>query len=85
MSNHDGQLTIGDLERKIAVIKAAYPNCQDFPVYIGNDDELNGVHCAWNINRIPVASKDKNGWRDLINYDYCNHKLEDDKQALIIF
>lgn len=28
----------------------------DMPIYIGDDDELNGIHCAWNCD---VLSKDE--------------------------
>jgi len=28
----------------------------EMPIYIGDDDELNGIHCAWNCD---VLSKDE--------------------------
>ena len=42
------QLKIKDLEKLIEKLKKNYPlDYQEIPVYIGNDDELNGIHTGW--------------------------------------
>lgn len=39
------QLKIKDLENLINKLKEKYPdNYKDIPIYLGNDDELNGIH-----------------------------------------
>lgn len=49
----------------------------ELPIYIGNDDELNGIHTAWYCER--VDSEDKNEDMsylvEMINEDYHNKKL----------
>lgn len=83
---HKQQLTIGELERFICEVKTQHPkDYKDIPVYIGDDDELNGVHCAWYRNYIPTASEDNEdvSWRDIIGENNC-YQLGDDEVAIII-
>lgn len=86
--NHKGQLTIGDLERMISALKAAYgARAKDIPVYIGDDDELNGVHCAWYANEIAPSlecNDDGTYYRELIEESSSNHSLGDDEVAILI-
>ena len=84
--NHKMQLTLGELESFIGAIKVHYPEkYKDIPVYIGDDDELNGVHCAWYRNFIPIAKEDSESipWRDTIGESDC-YQLGDDEVAIII-
>ena len=46
------------------------------PVYIGNDDELNGIHCAWYTNFMDAKNPEDADLVELINEDRCNIKLE---------
>ena len=49
-----------------------------FPVYIGNDDELNGIHTAWYVNVLDSkdrADEDNAYMVDMINENYGNAKL----------
>ena len=46
------------------------------PVYIGNDDELNGIHCAWYTNLIDSNNSDDKDFVEMINEDRCNIKIE---------
>lgn len=49
----------------------------ELPIYIGNDDELNGIHTAWYCERLDSKDKneDMNYLVELINYDHHNIKL----------
>jgi hypothetical protein len=50
----------------------------NLPIYIGNDDELNGIHTAWFAETINAKSKDE-GEQYLVSMinDYgCNNKLK---------
>lgn len=56
------------------------------PVYLGNDDELNGIHCGWYTNLVDAddtEDKDNVYTVELINEDRCNIKLEKGKAILI--
>ena len=49
-----------------------------FPIYIGNDDELNGIHTAWYVNILDSkdrADEDNAYMVDMINESYGNAKL----------
>lgn len=49
------------------------------PVYIGNDDELNGIHCAWCTDCVDANNTDNEdnmGLVEMINGRMCNIKLE---------
>lgn len=46
------------------------------PIYIGNDDELNGIHCAWYTNFINAKQPADADLVEMINEDRCNIKLE---------
>lgn len=49
------------------------------PIYIGDDDELNGIHCAWYTNLVDADdTKDEDNVYtvEMINENRCNIKLE---------
>lgn len=46
------------------------------PIYIGNDDELNGIHCAGNTNLVDSNNTEDADLVEMINEDRCNIKLE---------
>ena len=56
------------------------------PIYIGDDEELNGIHSAWYINLIDANNKediDNMEFVNLINQDsYHNCELKD--KAIVI-
>lgn len=84
---HGGQLTIDTLEKIINKIKGIYPEkYKDIPIYLGDDDELNGVHCCWFVYYIPTKNKDSEDWRGLINEEnqYSCHPLGDNEVAIIL-
>lgn len=49
----------------------------ELPIYIGNDDELNGIHTAWYCEKLDSEDKneDMNYLVELINEDHHNIKL----------
>ena len=49
---------------------------KELPVYLGNDDELNGIHCAWYTNLVDPSNPEDADFVELINEDRCNIKLE---------
>ena len=46
------------------------------PVYIGNDDELNGIHCGWYTNLVDIDNEEDADLVELINEDRCNIELK---------
>ena len=72
-----GQLTLYEIYN---VAKALIENGEDlknYPVYLGNDDELNGIHNGWYINILDVNDDDNEGLIELIEEDCCTTKLKD--------
>ena len=54
-------------------------------VFLGNDDELNGVHNAWYCELITNNGQEDNDFIvDLINEDYNNNKVEKDEKFILI-
>ena len=56
------------------------------PIYLGDDDELNGIHCGWYTNLVDADDKedeDNMYTVDLINERWGNHKLEKGKAIRI--
>jgi hypothetical protein len=48
----------------------------ELPVYLGDDDELNGIHCAWYTNLVDKNNSEDADLVEMINEDRCNIKLE---------
>lgn len=86
--NHKRQLTVKDLEQMISALKAAYGTAaKDIPVYIGDDDELNGIHCARYVNHVPTVKEcndDENYYRELIEESSGNNSLGNDEVSILI-
>lgn len=49
---------------------------KELPIYLGNDDELNGIHCGWYTNLIDVNNPEDADLVELINEDRCNIELK---------
>lgn len=83
------QLTLGDILRFVKALKddgMSLKEIHDLPVYLGDDDELNGVHCGWYTNLVDADNtedEDNVYTVDLINENRCNIKLEKGKAILI--
>ena len=59
-----------------------YFDVMELPIYIGDDDELNGVHCGWYAELIDTKDKDSDYVVEMINESIGNHKLKD--KAILI-
>lgn len=82
------QLTMGQvLNFVIALEKAGIPTKEiaNMPVYIGDDDELNGIHCAWDVSIIDADDRDADTEYilDMINDRSGNYPLEKGKAIFI--
>ena len=84
-----GQLTMGDILRFVKQLKDEGMSLADInklPIYLGDDDELNGIHCGWYTNLVDADDKegeDNVYTVDLINERWGNNKLENGKAILI--
>ena len=79
------QLKVGDimyfikqLQKEGMVLGEIY----ELPVYLGQDDKLNGIHTAWYANLIDPDNPEDADFVELINEDRCNIKL--DGKAILI-
>lgn len=71
------QLTMGRLLGLVEYLKAhgmADEEIKALPVYIGNDDELNGIHTAYYCEEI-TDDELNSEYIERINADCCNIKL----------
>ena len=73
------QLTLGNILQLVKALKdqegMTPAEIQALPVYIGDDDELNGIHCAWDRGIIDVDNPEDAYVVEMINEDRNNHKI----------
>ena len=83
------QLTINDVLYMIKVLQhersMPMSDILKLPIYIGDDDELNGIHCGWECRIIDADDKEDQCWVEMINERSSNHQLTDNNTALIIY
>ena len=48
----------------------------ELPVYLGNDDELNGIHTAWYVQPVDPDKEDDADFVELINEDHHNIEIK---------
>ena len=48
----------------------------NYPIYLGNDDELNGIHNGWYINIIDSNDTDSQYFIEMIEDDRCTTDLK---------
>jgi DNA-binding transcriptional MerR regulator len=73
------QLTVGDILRFIKQMQNDGMTIKEIaalPVYLGIDDELNGIHTGWYTNLIDPDNEDDADFIELINEDRCNIELK---------
>ena len=66
------QLTLKDINDVITLLLNDGEDLGNYPIYLGRDDELNGIHTGWFIN---ILNSDDSGSKDfieMINDDRCN-------------
>lgn len=84
-----GQLTVGDILAMIKQLKdkgMSLKEINSLPIYLGDDDELNGIHCGWALDIVDVDDKEDEGIMylvEMINERSGNIKLEKGKAILI--
>lgn len=49
---------------------------KELPIYLGNDDELNGIHCGWYTNLIDTNNPEDADLVEMINEDRCNIEIK---------
>lgn len=73
------QLTLGQILKFINDLQKAgmtTKEISELPVYLGDDDELNGIHCGWYTNLIDSNNPADADLVELINEDRCNIELK---------
>ena len=74
-----GQLTLGQILDFAAQLRREGMTLEEFrslPIYLGNDDELNGIHCGWYTNLMDVNNPEDADFVELINEDRCNIEIK---------
>ena len=74
------QLTMGDILGLAKSLKASGLSQREInklPVYLGDDDELNGIHCGWYVQVVDSESEDEDDKYtiELINENSNNFEL----------
>lgn len=73
------QLTVGQILKLIAELQTSGMTLKEIaslPIYLGRDDELNGIHTGWYINLVDPNNEDDADFVELINEDRCNIELK---------
>ena len=81
-----GQLIFGsllDFVKKLEREGMSMDEIRSLPVYLGDDDELNGIHCGWYRQVIDANDLDDSNFVKLINESRGNISLEKGKAILI--
>lgn len=80
------QLVMGDILNLAAALQKeegmTVKEIAQLPIYLGRDDELNGIHTAWYVQPIDPNSEDDADLVEMINEDYCNIKIKN--KAILI-
>lgn len=72
------QLKIADIVNFIKQLQSEGMTMEEIkalPVYLGDDDELNGIHCAWYTNLVDQNNSEDADLVEMINENRCNIKL----------
>jgi hypothetical protein len=81
------QLTINDILDLCARLRQKGMTMEEIkalPIYLGDDDELNGIHTGWGLDFVDSNNTtDEDEWMvEMINENRCNIKL--DGKAVVI-
>lgn len=73
------QLTMGDVLNLAAALQKEGMTTKEIvqlPVYIGDDDELNGIHCAWYAEPIDSDNEEYKWIVEMINERHSNFEIK---------
>lgn len=73
------QLTLAHIFQFVKELQASGMSLKEIaalPVYLGRDDELNGIHTAWYTNLVDPNNPEDEDIVEMINEDRCNIKLK---------
>lgn len=74
------QLKMGDILNLAAALNKeegmTVKEIAQLPIYLGRDDELNGIHTGWFVQPIDPHSEDDADLIELINEDCCNIEIK---------
>ena len=79
------QLKLGEILCLVSNLKKegmTIKEITELPVYIGNDDELNGIHTAWYVQSIDPDKEDDADFVEFINEDH--HHIEIKGKSILI-
>lgn len=83
------QLTVGDV---IDLAKALIfekgirlEEVKKLPIYIGDDNELNGIHCAGDCGILNADDEEDRYYVDMINESRNNYELTGTDSAILIY
>ena len=73
------QLTLGAILKFVSKLQKAGMSTKEIaalPVYLGRDDELNGIHTGWYVNLVDSDDEEDADFVELINEDRCNIEIK---------
>lgn len=73
------QLTMNHILAFCAELRAQGMTMEEIkalPIYLGNDDELNGIHCGWYTNVVDPSNPEDADLVEMINEDRCNIEIK---------
>ena len=83
------QLTVGDvIDLAKVLLKEKGMNLvqiKELPIYIGNDNELNGIHCAGECRILDADDEEDACFVEMINEDRNNFELTGRDSAILIY
>lgn len=79
------QLTMKDILDMAIKLQKEGIDLSKLKIYLGSDEELNGIHSAWYCEFIENnGNEEDNMVIELINSDYCNVKVEKNEKIMLI-
>lgn len=81
----NGQLTMQKILDVALKLQKQGVDLSKMRVYLGNDDELNGIHNAWYCELVENNGKEENSMIvDLINEDFGNTNVKENENFILI-
>lgn len=73
------QLKVGDIMAFIKTLQKegmVLGEIYELPIYLGQDDELNGIHTGWYVNLVDPNNPEDTDFVEMINEDRCNIEIK---------